>query len=95
MSFQGELDEPAPPEPNSSLSVIPEATEENRGSSFFLFKARGSRADGKAECAPLIDTVAGVPTKHSADSRDGEVNEFRAVVLVGKQPYSSCCCRLF
>jgi len=91
MSFQ-------PPEPESSLSVIPEATEENRGSSAFFFpgsfllaKARGANQEEKPE-AP-VESMA-MPTKLS--SKEAEINEFRTMAMqVGKQPYSSCCCRLF
>lgn len=92
MSFQ-------PAEPESSLSVIPEATEENRGSSAFFFpgsflqsRNRGSKQEEVPE-APVESTVA--PRKPSS-TKEAEVNEFRTLAMqVGKQPYSSCCCGLF
>ena len=92
MSFQ-------PAEPDSSLSVIPEATEENRGSSAFFFpgsfllsKGRGSKQDGKDDA--LVESSM-MPRKLSS-TKEEEVNEFRTLAMqVGKQPYSSCCCRLF
>jgi hypothetical protein len=48
--------------------------------------------DEPIEALP-IETV--LPTKYSANARDGEINQFRTVVLVSKQPYSSCCCITF
>ena len=86
------------PEPQSGLSVIPEATEENMGSSAFLMlKMRNSKIETgeKTDSVPLVESVQIDQPKNTSDTRDGEINEFRAVMLVGKQPYASCCCSLF
>ena len=82
-------------EPESALSVIPEATEENFGSSA-LFHFRLSKT--KVVPDEPVDAAAPetlLPTKYTSHTRDGEANQFRTVVLVSKQPYSSCCCVTF
>lgn len=84
-----------PVESASALSVIPEASDENFGSSaLFHFHLKQSKVvlDSPVEAGPV---EAILPTKYSVHVKDGEVNQFRTVVLTSKQPYSSCCCTLF
>lgn len=84
-----------PGESESALSVIPEASDENFGSSaLFHFHLNKSKVvlDSPVEAGPV---EAILPTKYSVHVKDGEVNQFRTVVLANKQPYSSCCCTAF
>lgn len=83
----------APVEPLSSLSVIPEATEENRASTIFVARPLLRRFEAKKETAE----VAEVSTKNDADSdlRKGDMSDFKGMRLGGQQTYVSCCCTLF
>ena len=80
-------------EPESALSVIREASEENYGSSA-LFHFRLS----KSKVVPPVE-VEKVPPESMLQTNntkgDGEIKHFRTVVLISKQPYSSCCCVTF
>lgn len=80
-----------PGESESALSVIPEATEENFGSSA-LFQIRHSKS--KFVLERPVDELAPetvLHTRYTVHAKDEGPNQFRTVV-VGKQPYSSCCC---
>lgn len=83
-----------PAEPLSCLSVIPEATEENRGSTFFVARPIPKLEENKEEIRTLAESSAAYHSQEHSSSQDCQLNEFRSVALVGKQPYASCCCCL-
>ena len=82
----------APVEPLSSLSVIPEATEENRASTILLTRPLPRRFEGTKEATD----DARFSTKNDAisDSRKGEMNELKGMKLGSQQTYVSCCCTI-
>jgi len=87
-----------PAEPLSGLSVIPEATEENRRSTFFVARPIPKLEESKEEARTLAESSAayrshGHSQGHSS-SQNNRLNEFSTVALVGKQPYASCCCSI-
>lgn len=84
-----------PAEPLSGLSVIPEATEENRGSTFFVAPPISKQEENKDEVRTLAESSAPYSCRAHNSGQNYEMNEFRSVALVGKQPYASCCCALF
>ena len=84
-----------PAEPLSGLSVIPEATEENRGSTFFVARPIPKLEESKDEVRTLAESSAPHSCQTHKSGQNYELNEFRSVALVGKQPYASCCCDLF
>lgn len=83
-----------PGEPESALSVIREATDENYASSALLHFPVKSKAEPE-EPVEALHQETRMQTKYTIHAKDGEINQFRTVVLVSKQPYSSCCCTTF
>lgn len=83
----------APVEPLSSLSVIPEATEENRASTIFVSRTFTKRFDGKKETHD--DAESSTQNCVISDSRKGDMSQFKGMKLGGQQTYASCCCILF
>lgn len=81
-------------EPLSGLSVIPEATEENRGSTFFVARPLPKPIESKKEVRAVAETSNAYHSHSASSSREGDMSEFKAA-FVGKQPYASCCCILF
>lgn len=85
-----------PGEPESALSVIREATDENYASSaLFHFPLIKSKVALEEEPVEALPPETMMQTKYTMHAKDGETNQFRTVVLAGKQPYSSCCCVTF
>ena len=84
-----------PADPQSALSVIPEATEENRLSTFIVTRPVPRKEEDKGALAESSTVFHTQRQSQGHSTADYEMNEFRSVALVGKQPYASCCCSIY